>query len=124
MKPFNENDPQMGHTMKPNDYAFHGDVILYCESAGPKGFEKMPKVKDDCLAYGEATGHMHKIIGNPEDFDLRECPKTKVRHLKVVRPVMLKHQEHRPIELNPGQYRIGIQREYDPFEKRIREVID
>jgi len=44
--------------------------------------------------------------------------------LRVVNPVLLKHQEHSPIKLPPGDYKIGIQREYDPFEQIIREVAD
>lgn len=122
MKPFNEENPQLNNNMAEGDYAFHGDVVLYCESKLPDDFESMPKVEDSALAYGEATGHIHKLVSG--DFDLRECPKTKVKHLKVVKPTMLKHQEHRPIEINPGVYRIGIQREYDPISKKIREVAD
>lgn len=124
MKPFNEENPQLNNEFKPGDYGFHGDVVLFCESELPIDFDKMPKVKDSSLAYGEATGHIHQLFGEPENFDLRECPKTKVKHLKVVKPIMLKHQEHRPIEINPGVYRIGIQKEYDPIEKKIREVAD
>lgn len=124
MKPFNEHGPKMGKTIKPNEYALHGDVIIFGEDNLPKNFNKMPKVEDACLAYGEMTGHAHKLVGEKASFDLRECPKTKVRYLKVVAPIMLKHQEHSPIEINPGQYRIGIQQEYDPFEKLVRQVAD
>lgn len=124
MKPFNEENPTFWKTISPGEYALHGDVIVFSESDLPTDFESMDIVEDSCLAYGEATGHIHKIIGETDDFELRECPKTKTRHLKVVKPVMLKHQEHSPIEINPGNYRIGIQREYDPFTKKIRRVID
>lgn len=123
MKPFNEHGTQTPEGLGFGEYGLHGDVILNCEHFA-NDFESMPKVEDDCLAYGETTGHAHKIFGNPEDFDLRECPKTKARHLRVVNPVMLKHQEHSPVKLPPGDYRIDIQREYDPFEKLSRRVID
>ena len=124
MKPFNEHNPQAAPKISAGDYALHGDVIVFAESDAPAEFAQMPEVKDACLAYGEATGHAHKIIGEPGDFSLRECPQTKVRYLHVVREVMLKHQEHEPRGIPPGSYRIGIQREYDPFSKRVRQVID
>lgn len=138
----NEHDPILGQKCEPGDYYMQGDVLVHCESKLPNDFESMPKVTDNCLAYGEITGHAHRIIGDESAFDLRECPKTKVRylrvvsrvtrecpqtkvrHLRVVSPVMLKHEEHRPIEIAPGEYRIGIQKEYDPFEKLTRRVAD
>ncbi len=123
MKPFNEHGTQEAKFKEMGDEALHGDVILTATSL-PEDFESMPKVEDSCLAYGEATGHMHKIFGEEGQYDLRECPKTKTRHLRVVTPVSLMHQEHSPIILPPGDYRIGIQREYDPFEKLVRQVAD
>jgi hypothetical protein len=123
MKPFNEHRPQQANFKQIGDEALHGDVIL-TKSHAPDGFESMTRILDSCLAYGEATGHAHQIFGAPEHYDLRECPKTKTRHLRVVEPVMLKHQEHSPFILPPGEYRIGIQREYDPFEKLVRRVAD
>lgn len=123
MKPFNEHGTQKAKFKQIGDEALHGDVVLTLGVA-PSDFELMPKVVDSCLAYGEATGHAHKIFGEPEHYDLRECPKTKTRHLRVVEPVLLKHQEHSPFILPPGDYRIGIQREYDPFEKLVRRVAD
>ena len=121
MKKFNETKNPKKCEMKDGEYGLHGDVIL-TKTSLPKDFESMPKVEDDCLAYGEATGHAHKLFG--ENFDLRECPKTKTRHLRVVSPVLLKHQEHDQVEIPPGEYTIGIQKEYDPFEKLTRRVID
>lgn len=124
MNKFNEHNPQIVTTCPPGEYLLHGDVIVFGENALPMDFESMPRVKDNCVAYGEVTGHRHQLFGNETDFDLRECSKTKVRHLKVVSPIMLKHQEHSPIQVPPGNYRIGIQREYSPFEKRSRQVVD
>jgi len=123
MKPFNETVRGKAEYKNPGDFALHGDVIVVADEM-PKGFEAMPVVEDHCLAYGEATGHSHKIFGEPGSFDLRECPTTKVRHLYVVREVCLKHQEHDGIIIPPGFYKIGIQQEYDPFEKMKRAVVD
>lgn len=123
MKSFNENGTQFAKFNNIGDEALHGDVILTNHEL-PSDFESMPVVEDSCLAHGEATGHMHKIFGPEDSFSLREDVKTKVKYLKVVKPVSLKHQEHSPIVLPPGGYRIGIQREYDPFEKLSRQVAD
>lgn len=124
MKPFQEDEVREGFEMNVGEWGMHGDVILFAESELPPDFAQMPKVSDDCIAYGEATGHRHQVFGDDEAFSLRECPKTKTRYLHVVREVVLKHQEHKPVVLPPGSYRTGIQREYDPFEKRVRQVID
>lgn len=123
MKPFNELGTQTAKFKKSGDEALHGDVIITSDIL-PPGFEDMETVKDACLAYGEATGHCHQIFGDSGTFELREDPKTKMRHLRVLEPVTLKHQEHSPIVLPPGGYRIGIQKEYDPFEKLSRQVAD
>lgn len=121
MKPFNEHGTQKAEFKKTKDEALHGDVIISASEL-PKEFASFIEVKDACLAHGEATGHMHKIVSG--EFELREDPKTKIKHLRVVTEALLKHQEHSPIILPPGEYRIGIQREYDPFEKRVRQVAD
>jgi hypothetical protein len=95
------------------DEGLHGDVILTKVEHGDE-FLSFPIVGDSALAYGEVTGHSHKIFGEPQDYELREDPKTKTRHLRVVNPVSLRHQEHNPVKLPPGDYRIGIQRNMIP----------
>lgn len=124
MKPFNEEKALKRKDLKIGDWGFHGDVFF--EVVKPtKGFDSMQELEEPVLAYGEATGHLHKIIGDPKDFSLRECPKTKTKYLRVVKnAVLLKHQEHRVEEFTPGDYKIGIQREYDPWSKQIRRVAD
>ena len=125
-KPFNEASPVFGKDIPPGELALHGDVIIFGENKLPDDFTSWPKVNDNCLAYGEATGHAHELTGPRGAFELREEPKTKTRYLMVVEPdvVFLKHQEHRPIQIAPGAYRIGIQQEYDPYEKLVRSVVD
>ncbi len=121
-KPFNESVPPIrAKFKKKGEEGLHGDVILTLEKE-PTGFMSWPVVTDSCLAYGEATGHAHKLFGG--EFELRECPKTRVKHLTVVKEVVLRHQEHSPVIIPPGHFRIGIQKEYDPFEKISRQVQD
>lgn len=122
-KPFNEHSPRETK-WREGFIGFHGDVTAFGVDSMPKNFLEMDKVTDNCIAYGEATGHAHELVGNPEDFDLRRDPKTKVEYLRVHNMVFLKHQEHSPVKLPPGDYRFGRKTEYDPFAKRQRQVID
>lgn len=122
MKPFNEHGTQEIKKFDVGDFALHGDVILERIESLPKDFKKMQASHDGALAYGEATGHLHQLQG--DGFELRECQETKIKFLRIVAPTELKHQEHSPIKLPPGDYRIGIQREYDPYEKLTRQVAD
>jgi hypothetical protein len=110
--------------------ALHGDVIIEKIKSLPKDFEEMEKLEDDCLAYGEATGHSHKLFRmmDPElptavSFDLR-IAKDGTRYLHVENKTELRHQEHDPRVIPPGDYKISIQREFDPFEKLTRKVTD
>jgi hypothetical protein len=110
--------------------ALHGDVIIEKIDDLPEGFESLPKSEDGCLAYGEVTGHSHKLfrMTDPDlptsvGFDLRHGP-DGIKFLVVKEPVEVRHQEHDPRIIPPGIYRTGIQREYDPFTKRARAVAD
>ena len=102
-----------------------GDVLLIptCEQPDADGYTEVPR--DDgriVLAHGEATGHAHAIY---DDGVRLYQNKTNAddRILKVEGNVCyLRHEEHTKQALNPGNYRVVIQREYSPQE--IRRVID
>ena len=127
MKPFNENNPM---TLEENfTEMLHGDVIVRRQKL-PKNFSELKQEPNDALAYGEATGHLHKLFRAHPDmisggaaFDLR-IGDGGLKFLKVLEPVCLKHQEHEPRIIPPGDYVIEIQREYDPFTKLARSVAD
>lgn len=113
-----------------NKQALHGDVIIEKISALPAHFDGMEKSKDGCLAYGEVTGHSHRLFKmsdpdrpNSVSFDLR-IDKDGIKFLKVIEPVELRHQEHDPRVIPCDNYMIKIQREYDPFTKLARSVAD
>jgi hypothetical protein len=63
------------------------------------------------LAHGEATGHSHSIDG--ATASLHEL-RFGERHLTVWAPTELTHEEHAPIQLDPGFYRVIRQREFVP----------
>lgn len=85
------------------------------------------------LAYGEVTGHAHEVIaatptmpviGDDDPvpaMELFEEP-DGTRLLVVKRDALLKHEEHGPIPLAPGDYEVIRQREYSP--EAIRNVAD
>lgn len=79
------------------------------------------KIKTNVLQEGEHTGHAHRLFdGNFEVYETKE----KVKYLKVVTPVNLRHEEHKAFQIDPGEYQIGIIKEYDPFEQEMRNVLD
>lgn len=123
VKPFNEHGMQ-SPAFEVGDIALHGDVIIERVADLPLEAANLPIEPNSCLAYGEATLHIHHLVGTPgKDFEVRVAT-TGERLLKIVNPTALKHQEHSPIVLPPGMYRTGVQQEYDPFTKKMRQVAD
>lgn len=116
-------------------YLQQGDVLLYKEESLPTGVKP---IKGKTVAYGEATGHNHTFYDDTtclaEKFDHTTGAGSKHVNLyedenknifaEIIKPVFLRHQEHKPIEFKPGVYRIGIVREYDHVEKLSRKVVD
>lgn len=105
--------------MKDFEYYQHGDVLLGTVESFPEDIEKL---NTNVLQEGEHTGHAHRLFEGK--FEVFEQPKTKVKYLRVVEPVALRHEEHKQIDLPPGNYKIGIVKEFDPFEQLTRNVLD
>lgn len=86
----------------------HGDVLISSTDAIPAGAKPVPGT---VLAYGEITGHSHRV----EDPSTAELWQVNGQlYLKVTDPARLIHEEHAPIALDPGVYRVWMQREYTP----------
>lgn len=97
-----------------------GDVGLRMTTRKPSG--KIVPVESGrvILARGEATGHHHSCVAERAEMTLED---DGVRLLAVgPEGVVLEHQEHGPITLEPGVYEVIQQREYTPEE--IRNVKD
>lgn len=95
-----------------------GDVLLV-EVEEPEGLEQITVGGDRIvLAEGEATGHAHVV----SSADAVMLARGAERFLRVVRPTMLRHDEHREISLPARTFRVIRQREYSP--ERIRNVAD
>ena len=93
-----------------------GDVLIETVAEIPAGATRRAS---SILAYGEATGHAHRIEA-PERAEVFEL--NGQLYLKVTDPTRLLHDEHLPIDLPPGWYRVWQQREYTPQE--IRTIRD
>lgn len=85
----------------------HGDVQLVKVKQVPVGATLLKARKE--LAYGEVTGHAHRIdVG-----DLFETKEGEL-YLRVDRLSTLTHEEHKAVKLKPGCYRVTIKRQYTP----------
>lgn len=99
--------------------AQQGDLIL-------KKLDKMPSVdggkvtrKRLVLAHGE-SGHSHVI--EDDEAELIEIGERMLLSLK--KPATVVHEEHKPIRLSAGVWEVGRVKEYDYFQKMVRQVID
>ena len=85
----------------------HGDVQLTKIDNIPQDALSLGSRKE--LAYGEVTGHAHRI-------DVGELFQTKDGnlYLKVEGLAQLSHEEHKTKAIEPGMYRVAIKRQYSP----------
>jgi hypothetical protein len=79
------------------------------------------------IAAGEATGHHHRVFGSVtlyrDDALAREVPHgLYVGHLQVASTsARLEHEEHAPIALEQGTYRVRRQRQLEPTDVGLHE---
>jgi hypothetical protein len=97
-----------------------GDVRLLRVSDVPNGAIPVKRQERGyILAEGEATGHAHVIT---KDIELYEHD--GVLYLKNEQEVTIQHEEHKPVTLSPGTWRVGRVREKDMLEGFARQVVD
>jgi len=92
-----------------------GDLLLLCQDTRPEA-ELTPR-QSTVIVAGEATGHAHRLQAGT----ILEAPDGTL-YLEVTQPTQVIHEEHRPISLEPGLWRVVRQREYNP--EAIRTVVD
>jgi hypothetical protein len=95
----------------------HGDVLIQRASSIPEGAERL---RHRTLAHGELTGHSHTIL-EKSDVVLWQSGANLFLQIDSVQATVV-HQEHSPIEIPRGIYRVWRQREYTP--ERIVMVRD
>ena len=88
-----------------------GDVLLVPVDEIPEAATVVPRDQGRViLAYGEATGHAHAF----EAFAATLLQEEDRRYLHLREAAPLIHEEHAPITVAPGRYRVVIQREFVP----------
>ncbi len=95
----------------------HGDVLIGSVQSLPRGAKRH---EGAILVHGEFTGHSHRI----QDLATAQLyARGNDLFLTVTAPAAtIIHQEHAPITLPTGVYRVWQQREYAPGA--IRRVAD
>ena len=95
----------------------HGDVLIASTATIPAGAKRRPT---RVLVFGEITGHSHRIA-EADTATLYEVGDTLYLRVHAASATVV-HEEHHPITLPQGSYRVWTQREYTPRE--IRRVVD
>jgi hypothetical protein len=101
-----------------------GDVCAFGGEQIPADAKPM-KIQNGgyVLANGETTGHQHVVTADPAKVEGFE--KDGVIYLAVkAAKVTVKHQEHKPITLKKGNYKVGIVQTVDPLSGEVRKVQD
>lgn len=93
----------------------HGDIDIKRIDSIPKG----AKVIGQRVAEGETTGHEHRLKGSAQVLEFENQ-----KYIQVDELAQIVHEEHKPITLEPGLYKVEIEKEEDWFEQEIRKVMD
>ena len=96
-----------------------GDVCLVKVARLPKDVQRVAEQGDVILAYGEVTGHAHRI---KESGKVKYWDAKAERFLQVLETVALTHEEHAAVVLEKGIYRQAFQVEERGEE--VRSVAD
>ena len=110
--------------MKKQQIYRQGDVLLVRVDEIPADAKPCNVKGDVILAYGEVTGHAHRLA--PETVTPFAkggvwSPQAE-RFILALEGAELRHEEHDAIKLPAGNYRVVQQFEYTPEE--IRNVAD
>jgi hypothetical protein len=103
-----------------------GDVLFLPVPTIPRGERR--KRDNGTVAYGEVTGHSHRLadLASAEVLEIGDGLYVRVSAHGISiggeAGATFVHEEHAPATLPPGDYKIRIQREYSPAA--IRDVID
>ena len=109
-----------------------GDILIEPIPVIPVGCAELPAQERSgglvhVLAEGEVSGHAHCIAAGPGILALRRQDPSDplaVGYLALKALARLVHDEHAPIELPPGNYRVVQQRRYETGTGLWRRVSD
>jgi hypothetical protein len=95
--------------------ARQGDILLVEVDKIPNNV----KNKDNILALGEATNHSHRILNAQVMVD-----NLGNQFINVPQQAQVVHEEHKPITVPRGKYRLIQQREFDLVNEVTQQVTD
>lgn len=104
-----------------------GDVLFFKVTELPSKLKAKSSARPGLVTFaeGEVTGHHHSCVVDIEAPAVRLYEDERgVLWCEVDKISEVTHQEHSKVILEPGNYRIGIVREVDPFADEIRAVAD
>lgn len=109
--------------MKKQFVARQGDVLLFLVDALPRGAKDVTPKGDVILAFGEVTGHAHRIKQTETDRpSARIFDVGAERYLQIAERVALEHEEHSAVFLEKGVYRQAFQ--FQEQRAEIQRVAD
>lgn len=109
--------------MNKDIQARQGDIFFRSVAKLPSGLKKR---ESNVLAYGEVTGHAHKIITpSMDNLEMMSDEKGDIFVMSPKEQIVVGHDEHDQITLPAGEwFCISRQREYDPLSEAQRVVAD
>ena len=101
----------------------HGDILLKQIADIPKN-AKLLNTK--VLAEGEATGHLHEFMGKVKIYDIDSTTSEEItsKFVEILEASQLTHPEHKTLIIEPGNYQVIRENEWDYFSEEIRRVQD
>jgi len=102
----------------------HGDISLHSIKELPKKLEQISQGGNFILAYGEVTGHTHRLLEHTQDQYTVYRDGQGRNILAINKPTPLVHEEHKEIILQPGFYIQEQEKEYDYFSLHTVKVSD
>ena len=107
-----------------------GDVLIFSTDEIPTGNREI--VDSGILASGEATGHHHRVAPQVSTWTVPAPARTTptlyrvdgVLYVEAPMPFRVTHEEHKPIDVPAGKYRVGLVQEYDYDIEESRNVAD
>lgn len=107
---------------KPVQFA-QGDLLFTKVDSMPKGSPKsLKKGERHILAYGEATGHHHSFVAPKGGCQVLD--EGGVTYMTLDQLVEVTHQEHGPVQLGEGTWKVTRQREATDDDEQWQNVVD
>lgn len=107
-----------------NKFRRHGDIILTQIPPNEAAKLELPSSKETVLAYGEVTGHAHRVNSGASVAILPK-PSGNVSILRVDKTFAnLTHEEHKTLSLPQGDYAFTQKRQYSDSAQGWEKVVD